>query len=166
MGILFGRKRLQDYSEEIIEWCKKYTPSSDPIRIVIGYSMGGLIARYIAKRLPSVQKLILVSTPNLGINKPARWKRLLLWRVKCVKDTLPKSAFLEKLNSELPLNCKVYLIGGSKDEVVSLDSTLGITALPENHKVILPLGHSELIPLPDSKDQGAIEKIIQFCKDP
>lgn len=128
--------------------------------------MGGLIARYVAKRLPAVKKLILVATPNLGVKRLSWWKKLFLWRVKCVKDTLPGSEFLKKLNSEPPLNCKIYLIAGNKDKVVSVESALSIPGVPDSQKFILPLEHSELIPPPTSKKQGAIDKIIQFCKDP
>lgn len=165
-GLIFGRKTLKEYSEWLIGWCRKYTPSSSPIHIVVGYSMGGPIARYVAKRMPAVKKLILVASPNRGIKKLSRWKRLFLFRIKCIKDTLPGSEFLKMLDNELPLQCKVYLIGGSKDNVVSSGSALGIPDVPARQKIIFPLGHSELIPGPASEKKGAIDQIIQLCKNP
>jgi len=166
VGVILGRKRLGDYAQEVLEAAKDYEVMNGPITIIIGYSMGGLIARYVAKRLSNVEKLLLIGTPNLGIetDRIARWKKLFLWRIKCVKDTFPDSKFLRQLNSELPLNCQVFLIVGSKDKFVSLESGLGIIGVPENQKIVLPLGHSELIPKTDGTESGAIPQIIQLLK--
>jgi len=165
VGIIFGRKSLEEYAEKVLKEAKQAEQLYGPITIVAGYSMGGLIARYVAKRLTHVEKLILVATPNLGLNI-GRLKRLFLGRIKCLTDSLPGSDFLKKLNEELPLECKCYIVAGSKDEFAPLESSLAIPDIPEEQKIILPLGHSELIPPPISKEQGAIEEIVQLCSDP
>jgi len=168
VGVIFGRKRLEDYAQEVLEAAKDYEVMNGPITIIIGYSMGGLIARYVAKRLSNVKRLILVATPNLGIETERIdwWKKLFLWRIRCIQDTLPDSKFLKQLNSELPLDCQVFLIVGSEDKFVSLKSGLGTIDVPENQKIVLPLGHSELIPKPDGTENGAIPQIIQVLKTP
>ena len=165
-GVIFGRKSLKEYSEDVLEETRSYEKTNGPITIIIGYSMGGLIARYAAKRLQNVRKLILVATPNLGIEKRILRKIPFLWRIKCVQDSIEGSEFLKKLNSELPLDCKVFLIAGSNDKFVSLKSALGMD-VPTNQKIILPFGHSELIPRIGNYDdnEGAIPKIVQLLKD-
>jgi hypothetical protein len=165
IGIIFGRKSLQEYAKKVLKEAKEAEQLYGPITIVIGYSMGGLIARYVAKRLAHVEKLILVATPNLGL-KIGRLKRLLLRRIKCLTDSLPGSDFLKRLNEELPLECKCYIVAGSKDEFAPMESSLAVPDVPDERKIIFPLGHSELIPPPTSEEQGAIEEIVQLCSDP
>lgn len=165
VGIIFGRKSLEEYAEKVLKEAERAEQLYGPTTIIIGYSMGGLIARYVAKRLTHVEKLILVGTPNLGLNI-GRLKRLFLGRIKCLTDSLLGSDFLKKLNEELPLECKCYIVAGSKDEFAPMESSLAVLDIPEEQKIILPLGHSELIPPPTSEEQGAIEEIVQLCSDP
>lgn len=165
VGIIFGRKSLEEYSEKVLKEAEQTEQLYGPITIIIGYSMGGLVARYVAKRLTHVEKLILVGTPNLGLNI-GRLKRLFLGRIKCLTDSLPGSDFLKKLNEEIPLECKCYIVAGNKDKFVPLESSLAVPDVPGEQKIILPLGHSELIPPPTSEEQGAIEEIVQLCSDP
>jgi pimeloyl-ACP methyl ester carboxylesterase len=164
VGIIFGRKALEEYAKKVLKEAEQAEQLYGPITIIIGYSMGGLIARYVAKRLAHVEKLILVATPNLGL-RIGRLKRLFLRRIKCLTDSLPDSDFLKKLNEELPLKYKCYIVAGSKDEFAPLESSLAVPDVPDEQKAILPLGHSELIPPPTSKEQGAIEEIVQLCSN-
>ena len=168
VGVVFGRKTLKEYTKGILRVIETLDGKIEPITIVIGYSMGGLIARAITPKLNHVKKLILIGTPNQGIDerylKP--WTKMFLWRIKCVKDAFPNSDFLKRINSDPPLKCEVFLIAGKKDRFVPLKSALGIPYVPKCHRFVFPLGHSELIPQQGSSEEGAIELIVQLSKNP
>jgi len=181
--IIVGRKKIKEYAQVVLDKAEEFdlkaaSPISEaaegsdlkvgPINTIIAIGIGGLIGRYIAPKLKHVKKVILVGTPNLGLSLN-KWVLLILAKsilrkVQCIKDSFPNSDFLKELNNEPPLSCKTFLVAGSKDIFVSPKSALGLPGVPENQKFLLPLEHSELIPVPTSKEQGAIEKIVSICK--
>lgn len=168
-----GRKRIEEYSEIVLRQLKEKIPPNSEI-ILIGYSLGGLIVRYLYEKnlLPAtgeVKKIILVGTPNRGI-KLSFWEELLakILRIAFVYQMMPESSFLNELNNIQISRQNYFLIGGSKDKRVPIESALGIPDVPENQKFVLLLSHSELIPpyhiAYRSGKKGAVAKIIQLCQ--
>lgn len=78
------------------------------------------------------------------------------------------SSFLDELNKISISRQNYFLIGGSKDRLVPIESALELPGVPEDQKFILPIDHSELIPpyhiAYHSEKEGAVPKIIQLCQ--
>jgi hypothetical protein len=166
-----GRKKIEEYSQTVLEKLKNQIPRNSTITL-IGYSMGGLIVRYLVEKgdlsaLGKIERIILVGSPNQGI-KLSFLKKLLSKRVICVRQMMPGSSFLNELNNVSISRQNYFLIGGSKDKLVPIESALGLPNVPEDQKFILPLSHSELIPpyhiAYHRGKEGAVPKIIQLCQ--
>ncbi len=88
---------------------EKFLPS-DKQRILVGYSMGGLVSRYALEQLGShlpVERLVLLATPNRGAEWAqilgklpglAHWGSLVAETWPGVVDMIPDSPFLLRLN--------------------------------------------------------------------
>ena len=139
--------------------------------ILIGYSMGGLIARTLVERLEiRAQAVVLVGTPNKGI-KLSWWEKLLLriFKKPCVRGMLPESPGLQHLNKEYieeykekKLVTRYYLIAGKEDKKVPLNSAMGI--IDAQGSIILSTDHSGLIPRKPTSKPNAIGEIIKILK--
>lgn len=110
-------EHLENYAlrlREMISIIKQRT-GSNKVNIV-AHSMGGLVAREYIRIFgeDSVDKLILIATPNDGISgNTARYCSLFGADVEC-QDMTTNSVFLKRLNSaQVPSNIKIYAIAGS-----------------------------------------------------
>lgn len=158
-----GRKKIADYAGLCWATIEKET-SGEPL-ILIGYSMGGLIARVLVEKVGIQAKaVILVGTPNRGI-KLSRWEKLLLKIVRrpLIEDAKEHSKFLRELNEnykKLSIKTKYYLIAGWQDKRVPPSSVHAIEA--KKHITLLGVDHSGLIPR--KYIWGAIHPIIEILK--
>ncbi len=94
----------------------KFRTGKDKV-IIIAHSMGGLVARSYINIFgeASVDKLILISTPNKGISGKVTSYCPILGEKKECSDMSAESIFIKKLNdpSKMPTNLKVYNIVGT-----------------------------------------------------
>jgi len=114
-------------AEKVIMEIKKENPKA--IIVVIGHSLGGIIARYLCQEglFPS-SNMILVGTPNKGISyksfgghlgliiTPVYWvvASKYFCNIPVFYQLLKGSSFLKKMNDDrIPSDC--YFISGSKD---------------------------------------------------
>jgi len=118
--------------------------------IVIGYSMGCLVARFVLEVLgiKANPTVILVGGPHRGCN----WKYAPLFLVPCIREMLPKSSFLEKLG--LPKNKLYWYIIAEDDKKVSMTSACPV----ENGQCKVMKGGHRMINTPEFLEE--IEEII------
>ena len=133
--------------------------SNDPNKypIIIGCSMGGLIARHLVEKMGlRVKGLILLVTPNKGIRLSLIEKIFLkiIGPVLCVKDMKPGSDFLKSLGDP-PLKEYYYFFGGINDSRVDIHSSLPM----KGPRSILVNGRHK-----DTADTEAIIKIVSIIK--
>ena len=135
-------------AEKVLQEIKKENPKA--IIVVIGHSLGGIIARYLCQKwIFPPQNMILVGTPNKGISyksfgghlgiiiTPIYW--VLASRYVCnvpvFYQLLKGSSFLEELNELIPRSC--HYISGSKDTRVDKSSSdphrIGQTVQCDHH---------------------------------
>jgi pimeloyl-ACP methyl ester carboxylesterase len=162
-----GKRSIYEYAtlcKEIIEKEKIKGPI-----FIIGYSLGGLIARVLVEMMEiDAQAIILVGTPNKGI-KLNRWEKLILMMFKrpTIEEMLPNSQFLRKLNEDyakLQLKTRYYLLASSEDKRVPIWSALGIEFIKSEGTFIGSTNHSGLIPKELKSPPTAIDIIIQILK--
>lgn len=173
----FRKKRIPEYTEvtakdfKIIEGESKKIAmilGKDFPLIIIGYSMGGLVSRHLIEKMGfRATAAILVGTPNKGI-KINLWDKLLLkiFRTPCVKDMIENNEFLQELNKyhERQPPIPYYLIGGSEDEIVPLESALSVpwltTEFSSDYTTMVETNHLGLIPTDREKINGSAIPII------
>lgn len=165
IGKYLRRKTISEYAAVVKE--KIGTFEEPPI--LIGYSMGGLICRYLVEKMDFPAKLvILVGTPNKGI-RLSWFEKLLLKRIKipCLEDMREKSNFLQILGIKSMPN--YYWIGSDHDERVSWNSSIP-SEIRYNTRGYAGMagvstGHSALIPKEDKNiESSAIPAIIKILK--
>lgn len=125
---------------------------------LVGHSMGGLVGLYYLKRLGGrrrLRKLIMLGTPTGGT-----WSALLglvtapLGRASL--QLLPTSPFIRELNeTPLPPNVEVVSIGGQRDYLAPLSSTV----LAGVRHIALPTCHSGL--LVDEAVVRAVDEVLR-----
>jgi pimeloyl-ACP methyl ester carboxylesterase len=141
-------RQFLNRKRKISEYAAKVASESeipkDEKPILIGYSMGGIIARYLVEKLKIQTKaVILVGTPNRGI-KFKLWEKLLLklLKVPCLEELMRIEKVLADVK-KVPIQ-KYYFIGGKKDKRVPTWSSV---PLGEDKKwFVVDCGHSALIP--------------------
>ena len=162
-----GKKSILEYAKICKEIILKQKVNG-PV-FIIGYSLGGLLARVLVETMEiNAQAIILVGTPNKGI-KLNRWEKLILKILKrpAIQEMLPNSQFLKKLNedySRLQLKTKYYLLAGSEDKRVPIWSALGIEFIKSEGTFIGSTNHSGLIHKELKSPPTAIDIIIQILK--
>jgi len=167
IGRYFRKKTIPEYAN-IVGRMIEFGTSSKSV-ILIGYSMGGLIARYLVEKMEFPAKtVILIGTPNKGI-KLSRWEKLFLKiiSVPCIEDMKENSKFLRRLGiKSLP---NYYWLGSDRDERVPLSSSIP-SEIRYNTRGYAGLGvfstdHSGLIPkTPKTSKDSAIPAIIKILK--
>ncbi|WP_432799026.1 esterase/lipase family protein [Poriferisphaera sp. WC338] len=140
----FLTSSFDESARNTVKQVEKQFPSNDPDQTVevdvIGFSMGGLVARYAAippkdvgpnahtKRL-NIKNLYTVSTPHQG----ARFAFLAAWFDSSARDMKPNSIFLEKLDEDLKQNNRYTMIPYTRLE----DMTVGEhNTYPKGYNVI------------------------------
>ena len=129
LGIENYTKRIYDMIEFV-----KFRTGKSKVNI-IAHSMGGLIARRYLELFgeDSVDKLIMVSTPNNGISENTKSLCLIAGRERECYDMMNNSLFIKKVNDlALKNKTKLYNIygsgcetdGGDGDKVVSTTSAI------------------------------------------
>jgi len=175
IGKFFRRKTIQEYSQRVYEEIAfELRKETAPQIILIGYSMGGLICRYLVEKKKFLARtVILVGTPNKGIISLSLKERLLLkiLKVSCVEEMKENSQFLRDLNRG-PIPTNYYLIGSKKDERIPLWSAIPLEIFGESIRSrgikVLDTDHSGLIPfIPKTRkeiENSAIPKIIEIIR--
>ncbi len=168
-GLFSVRETIPQYAKVVQKMIKK--DYDNETFILVGYSIGGLIVRYVVEKMGlPVKAVILIGTPNKGI-KLRWWEKLLqgIIRTPCVEDMKRPSKFLCDILKVSPKN--YYHIIGTLDTRVPLNSS--IPELAEYMKnggrsgrvFALPCTHSRLIP--KSKEyieNSAIPEIIKIIR--
>jgi len=143
IGQYLRKFTIPEYAK-IVDESLNFSLVDEPI--LIGYSMGGIITRFLVEKLGfEARAVILVGTPNQGVKLGWLEKKLLgkLFTLPCVKDMNPNSDFLYNLNSS-PVSERYFFIGSDRDERVPIDSAIPVRK--EGKFFILHTDHSGLIP--------------------
>jgi len=143
---------IEEYAKEII---KNFNPNES--LILIGYSMGGLVARWMVEKMGlEIKGLIFLAVPHRGINLSRREKVLLklIGTVACVKDMKQGSAFLKSLGNPSSDEC-YYFFGATEDSRVALNSSLPID---NGRSVLVNAKHK------DVADDQIIRKIADIIR--
>jgi len=154
---IFRRKRIKEYAEKIASEILK--DESD--YVIVGYSLGGIIARYMVEKLNfPANAIILIGTPNEGIRIKV-WEKLLLklFRTPCLKELIDQKFSLDiKVQGK-----KYYFIGSIKDKRVPVHSSVPVRNNKEekNSKwFLLNCTHSNLIPKNRKNIEGSAIPIV------
>ena len=132
---------IEDYARYAIQ---KFPINTNKYPILIGCSMGGLIARHLVEKMNlRVKGLILLATPNKGINLSLVEKVFLkiIGPIPCVEDMRPESSFLKSLGKS-PFEESYYFFGGTNDSRVNVNSSLPIKGL---RSILVNTGHTDMI---------------------
>ena len=132
--------------------------------VLVGFSMGGVIAAYLAATSPNVKKLILLAPAFQYLNMDAITsmitKSAASWfssdaRLAQNEIAIPKSfysAFTEVIKQCKPyiarVNCPVLLLHGDEDEVISMKSSIyAYDRIPHKQKKLIMFhgGHHRLL---------------------
>ena len=134
-------KSIIEYSEIIHKRIKELEIKEF---VLIGYSAGAIIARYLVEKMELEAKIILIAAPNKGI-RLYWWERLFFKAIGgtplCVKDILPNSRLLQHLG---PLNPDYYCLAGSSDKRVSIESSLPLSNSHER-SFLIKASHKKLV---------------------
>jgi len=149
--------RIIEYAKKIAQELLSNSINSDKYPIIIGCSMGGLIARHLVEKMGlEVRGLILLATPNKGIrlSLPERIFLKIIGPVLCVEDMKPGSDFLKSLEDP-PLEECYYFFGGINDSRVNIGSSLPIKG---SRSILVNARHK------DTADAEAIMKVVSIIK--
>jgi len=108
-------ENIENYAirlKELIDLVK-YRTGKDKV-IIIAHSMGGLVARSYIQIFgdQSVYKLILIATPNYGIDGSINDYCPILGERKECSDMAASSVFIKRLSASIPSTAKIYTIIG------------------------------------------------------
>ena len=153
MKRLRGALGIEEYAKEAIQRLPNH---SKKYPILIGCSMGGLIARYLIEKMDlKVKGLILLATPNKGINLSLIEKIFLkmIGPIPCVQDMRPESDFLKSLGRS-SFEEHYYFFGGTNDSRVKINSSL---PLKGSKSILIDGGHIDV-------DVETITKLANIIK--
>lgn len=135
-------KNIPYYAEQLKNKADEIIKETDQRKIVlIGHSMGGLLARYYIEHLKGksyVERLITLGTPHHGTQL---WSFILS---PCGKEMRPESDFLRKLKA-IPDDIKTLSIYSSFDELVLPYQSSKLKGKNILNKEFEGLGHMRLI---------------------
>jgi pimeloyl-ACP methyl ester carboxylesterase len=136
--------------EEIVAHVLKQLPKDEPI-ILVGHSLGGIVALLIAGRKSSnVEQVITISSP-LGGSKAAMFAQWIVTGVPLLSDITPTAKAIKELASfkELPPVLSLISTSGSlstslepNDSVVTVASQ---KAFPLSEKIEISANHFEIL---------------------
>jgi len=134
--------------------------------ILIGYSMGGIITRFLVEKIGlKAKEVILVGAPNRGVKINFVEDKLVgkLVSLPCIREIQPESNFLRLLNWNWHPE-GYYFIGSDRDERVPINSAIPMKE--EGKFFILHTSHSGLIPKKaEMVPKSAIPIIIEILKN-
>lgn len=114
---------IRDYAEKVAAGID----SENKNMIIIGYSLGGVIVRYLVEKsiIQPPKAVILVGCPNKGIQL-LFWEKLLrmIIEVKFAEELLAPHTILEDITTIMHKGYNYYFIIGLKDRRVPLESSI------------------------------------------
>ncbi len=128
-----GKEGLEMLAHQLYTFIEEHIPATATVHL-IGYSMGGLIARYYVQRLGGmsrIERLITLSTPHNGTYMAYFLPN------KGTAQMRPGSVFLDDLNADMEMLAGV--------QFVSLWTPWDLTIVPARSSV-LPVGHQVALP--------------------
>lgn len=162
-GLFFTKKSISEYAGVV--W--SMTGKLDNETIIIGYSLGGLITRWMVEEMNFPAKaVILVGTPNKGIKYSLKEKLLLkIFRIRSLLEIEWDSKLTQWLNSNWP-PFPYYCLAGKRDRRIAVDSAILTDRLGYyKDMVIINAGHSGLIPESrEDIENSAIPAILEILK--
>lgn len=121
-----GEMGLDGLAEQVAEWVRTHFAASLRFHL-IGFSMGGLVARYYVQRLGGldrVERFITISTPHHGT-----WTAFGRWNAGA-RQMRPGSTFLQELNQDVSMLVNVGF--------TSIWTPLDLMIVPANSSVLEP----------------------------
>ena len=121
-----GKVALADYIADAAEVARVLRSPDGRGPIVIGYSMGGLIAAYLVKCLDQgrcVRRVVTIGTPHRGVPALSEWWWLLARWARSAHQMRAGSAFLDQLlRMPAPEGTSILSVAGSEDTIVPPDA--------------------------------------------
>jgi len=150
-----GRAGLDALAKQVADYVGRAIPGSGHFHL-IGFSMGGLVARYYVQRMDEasrVRRLITISSPHRGT-----WTAYLLWNIGA-RQMRPGSAFLRDLerNREVLTRARFTSIWTPLDlMIVPANSSV----VPEANVVRINVTHHAAM-VRDPRVMHAVEKALR-----
>ncbi len=150
-----GRMSVEEGAERLGQAIEAAFGREQPLDL-LGYSMGGVIARTWIQRLGGhrrTRRFLSVGSPQQGTLTALPWPR---WPFRGIADLKHGSALLTTLNADLD--------GLSRIECISFYSPLDLVVLP-GWRAVLPVGAVRMLPVPTHpqllRDPAAIQPLVK-----
>jgi triacylglycerol lipase len=150
-----GSARLETLAEELRRFIQQRMGQQERFSLV-GFSMGGLVARYYVQRLGGLDRLVhlvTVSTPNHGTNTAY------LQGLAGVLEMRPGSEFLSDLNADADRLAAVSVTSIWSPQDLMIEPAAS-ARLPSGKEVRIPFGWHSFM-LRDSRVIGAVETALR-----
>lgn len=155
LPLRLGRTPVREGAERLGRAIEAAFGSEQPLDL-LGFSMGGVIARYWIQRLGGhcrTRRFLSVGSPQQGTLTAQPWPR---WLFGGIADLRQGSALLEGLNSDLDRLSRI--------ECHSYYSPLDLVVLP-GWRAVLPVGAITMLPVPTHpqllRDPAAIKPLVK-----
>lgn len=126
-GLGFNNGRIEDYRDEIVQQLKE-EESTEKITL-IGWSLGGVIAREVARELPErIASVVTYGTPLIGGPKYTIGAKY--WGEKEIERI---TALFDELNTNNPIQVPISIIFTKSDSFVSWSACLDHHSLNVQH---------------------------------
>lgn len=133
-----------------------YTHAEEDVH-VIGYSMGGVIGKYMVDRYPYIakktQSLTMIASPLHGTSG---WHKFPAYFSRSATDMLKDSLFMQEFTNRPPNNIKKLTIAAQYDGLITQSSAF----LKDAQKVVVE-GATHLTVLQSHKTQDSIKKFVR-----
>ncbi len=131
-----GSVGIDQLAEQFAEFLNRHFGTSQPFDL-IGYSMGGLIARYYLQKLGGaerVEHLVTISSPHRGT-----WMAHFLGNDAC-RQMRPQSDFLNALNADMDWTKRIpWTSIWTPFDLMIVPANRSKMPLATNHRVLVPL---------------------------
>ena len=164
MGTFFCKNTIPDYAGTVWD----ITGETGGDTIFVGYSLGGLIVRWMVEKMGVLAKaVILVGTSNKGIKLSLKEKALLqIIEIPCTEEMKEDSSFLKVLNRNVtPIS--YYYLGGRIDKRILPELFMPWNVQQPRYvrSEIIDVDHSGLIPEKrEDIETSAIPAILKILK--
>ncbi len=122
-GISFNTGQLRHHIHELEDTVKRVTDRAQRSAIIVGHSLGGVYAKYVAGKLPDrVDTVVTLGSPLVKPKDPAR---MLVHRLadNWVAKSVENARLLEEMQQPFPPNHRFVSISGSRDHIVNPQAT-------------------------------------------